>query len=273
MSCAAYEFFDAFQTRYRIARSPDGPWLAPERDTVDGRAFYAAKSVGYNDRRFFIGWIATREGQRDDGAWQWAGDMAVLEAFQEADGTLAFSLPAEEVDAFQVEYPVVLAPIDGADTQVGHGADDRHATWLGGRLPETCLITATLRIAPGTHGCGLLLRASDDADAAYAIRLEPLRNRVVLDRWPRQRIGEAQWEISGDRPFALELERPCPLPAGEHTLQVLLDGRLCRVIVDHRVALSGRVHEWPTGRLGLFVSDGKIDLDDLSVRLGPPAQS
>ena len=30
------EFSDAFQTRYRIAAGPDGPWLAPDRDTVDG---------------------------------------------------------------------------------------------------------------------------------------------------------------------------------------------------------------------------------------------
>ena len=71
------EFSDAFQTRYRIARQPDGPWLAPRRDTVDGRAFYAAKSVDHRGRRFFIGWIPTKQGESDAGAWQWAGDLAV----------------------------------------------------------------------------------------------------------------------------------------------------------------------------------------------------
>ena len=67
------EFTDRFVTRYRMSRSPEGPWLAPERDTIDGRGFYAAKSAEWDGRRLFFGWIASRQDERDDGRWLWAG--------------------------------------------------------------------------------------------------------------------------------------------------------------------------------------------------------
>ena len=38
------EFSDACVTRYRMSRSVNGPWITPEVDTFDGRAFYAAKN-------------------------------------------------------------------------------------------------------------------------------------------------------------------------------------------------------------------------------------
>ena len=60
-------------THYRLSKSLAGPWLAPENDTFDGRAFYAAKTAGDGERRYVFGWNPTREGERDEGAWQWAG--------------------------------------------------------------------------------------------------------------------------------------------------------------------------------------------------------
>lgn len=94
------EFSEAFTTRYRMARSPRGPWLVPEFDTLDGRAYYAAKSAALGDRRLFFGWIATREGELDDGPWQWAGTLSILEATQRADGTLAFHPTPELLASF-----------------------------------------------------------------------------------------------------------------------------------------------------------------------------
>ena len=94
------EFSESFTTRYRMSRSLHGPWLVPEHDTLDGRAYYAAKSAARDGRRFFFGWIASREGSSDDGAWQWAGTLSVLEAVQRADGTLRFHPPREFADTF-----------------------------------------------------------------------------------------------------------------------------------------------------------------------------
>ncbi|MFI5695886.1 glycoside hydrolase [Kribbella sp. NPDC051586] len=257
------EFSDAFQTRYRIARGPDGPWLAPARDTVDGRAFYAAKSVEHDGRRFFIGWIPTKQGD----AWQWAGDLAVLEARQDDDGTLAFTLPAEIIAAYADLQQVKLSPVDGAATEPGQGATDRYAAWIADPVPGRCVIDLTVDVAPGTQSLGLLLHAGADGEQATILRLEPQRDRVVLDNWPRGRTGPAQWQIKGDVPHVVELERPCPLPPGRRTIRVLLDGTTGQAIIDNRVALSFRCSNLGAGHVGFFVTDGSAEIISFTVNL------
>lgn len=267
------EFSDSFQTRYRMAKSPDVPWLAPEHDTVDGRAFYASKTIELGGERFFIGWIATREGDRDDGAWQWAGTMSVLRATQRADGTLGFGLPRSVVQLHESGLPEAgatsildtLTPLDEADASPGAGARTRYSAWLGPELPREALVTAEFDIHAGTHACGLLLRASEDGDHAYILRLEPMRGRLVFDRWPRGGTGGEQWQIHGDVPHVAELERPVALPAGRHTVQVHLDHDILVAVVDEAVALSTRVYDLETGRVGVFASDGAFDLARLDV--------
>jgi beta-fructofuranosidase len=267
------EFSDSFVTRYRMARSVDGPWSVPERDTVDGRAFYAAKSAALGNRRFFVGWIATKEGESDAGAWEWAGTMSTLEARQEADGTLSFRLPAEVVDSFALPYTVTLTDTVARDglslTQQATAfdvADSYRAVVSEQTMPAQFYAHVTIDIAPGTTECGLLIRSSADGDESYVLRIEPRRHRVVFDRWPRKRTGSMQWEISGDQPHAVELERPCPLQPGRHEVELLVEDSICVAVIDHSVVLSARMYDRPAGRLGLFTGEGSATFTDLRVR-------
>lgn len=253
------EFSDTFTTRYRMSRSLSGPWTAPEHDSIDGRAFYAAKSAEREGRRFFFGWIASREGSRDDGAWQWAGTLSVLEARQRPDGTLAFH-PADE---WRNTFTGATAALP-ADTRL-HAADGYDAVVATADAPAGFRLRARFDIAPGTAECGVLLRASADGDRAYALRLEPRRRRLVLDRWPRATTGTEQWQISGDVPHAVELERPVSLEPGDHELDVIVDGDLCVATVDDSVVLSTRLYDRPTGRVGAFVADGAVTITAFEV--------
>lgn len=268
------EFSDAFITRYRMSRTLDGPWLAPELDSLDGRAYYAAKSVDHYGRRLFFGWIATRAGSTDAGAWQWAGTMSVLEAVQRADGTLDFRLLPELLETFSDAQPATWQAADARAGSAGtthriSAPDSYDAIVTEGVLPDQCRISATIDIEPDTVECGLLLRASADGDTGYALRLEPRRGRVVFDRWPREPLGGEQWEISGDVPFVLELERPLPLDPGLHTIDVVLDGDILVATVDGRVTLSTRIYDHPAGHAGFFVGEGAATITDLSVTTRP----
>jgi beta-fructofuranosidase len=257
------EFSESFTTRYRMAKSPDGPWIVPARDTVDGRAFYASKTAERDGRRFFFGWIASKEDNRDDGAWQWAGTMSVLEARQNDDGTLAFSFADELVESFWDDIPVTF----GSALPVALDVPDGYTAMVSDEvLPRQFYARAVLQIEPDTTECGLLLRSSPDGDESYIIRLEPKRGRMVFDRWPRQINGDAQWHVSGDVPFEIELERPCELVPGEHTIELVVDGDLCVAVVDRQVALSTRIYGLPDGRIGVFAGEGTIALTDLEIR-------
>lgn len=257
------EFSDSFATRYRMSRSLTGPWLVPPHDTLDGRAFYAAKSAARGERRLFFGWIASREEGRDDGPWQWAGTLSVLEARQRPDGTLDFGPTDELLDVFDTAATLAVS---GLTTPGLLDASGRHvAVTSDTLLPETCHVSWRFRISDDTQETGLLLRASADCDTAYVLRLEPTRSRMVLDRWPRRRTGSEQWQISGDVPHVVELERPCDLSPGVHTLDVVLDGDICVASLDRAVTLSTRLYDLPTGHLGVFATEGTVHVESLTV--------
>lgn len=247
------EFSDVFATRYRVSDSADGPWRAPELDTVDGRAFYAAKTLELHGRRYFVGWIATKEGEVDSGGYQWAGTMAALEATQRSDGSLDFRMPVALLESFHVPL--------GLDVHTGlrlEAPDSYRVVMASQAVPAACRLRVDLRVEPGTKECGLLLRSSSDGDEGYVLRLEPQRHRMVLDRWPRGRTGAGQWEVRGDVPFAIETERPVPLPPGEHSIDVVMDESVLVAVVDQRVALSARIYDHAGGGLGVFVADGAV---------------
>src|SRR5262249_13307817 len=81
-------------THYRMSRSLQGPWLAPAVDTFDARAYYAAKSAGVGHQRYLFGWLPTRTHEKDDGEWNWGGQLVVHELLQGPEGLLALRAPA-----------------------------------------------------------------------------------------------------------------------------------------------------------------------------------
>jgi beta-fructofuranosidase len=128
-------------------------------------------------------------------------------------------------------------------------------------LPATCRIDVTITPADGTQGCGILLRGSDDFEQGYYVRLEPHRDRLVFDSWPRP----------GDRPYAVELERPLAMrPGTPIRLTVLLDGTCCVVYADNGtapVAMSTRLYDRPAGCGGVFVQEGCARFGGLALRV------
>jgi beta-fructofuranosidase len=265
------EFSERFTTRYRMSRSPLGPWQVPTTDdSLDGRAFYAAKTAAAEDgRRFAIGWIPTKVGDTDDGAWEWAGAMAVHELVPRSDGTLDVRLPDTVRTSFTEAHPLTFAPVLGAWDRLGADVPDGHASAVAGPLPDTFLLTVDVEIGDATGAVGVVLRSSDDGDEGYAVRLEPRAGRLTFDRWPRAVTGDAQWQISGDVPQVLELERAADLAPGPHRLEVLVDGSAFTAYLDGRVAMSGRMYDRRDGGLGLFVTEGRATFTDVRLRRRP----
>ncbi len=250
-------------THYRISKSLQGPWLAPTNDTFDGRAFYAAKTAGDGRRRFVFGWNPTREQERDDGQWQWGGDMVVHElAGLSADGFHVSALPELESSFTHpeaIDFQAHFGEWQVSESSYTVQADDHFAACTLGELPQSALIQANLSVQPQSRGCGLLLRCDQDMEHYYQLRWEPGRHRVVFDRWPRP----------GDQPFMLE--RPLQMSADEPLqLKIFIDGSIVAAYINDTVALNCRAYDHPTGQLGLFVAEGGARFDHVTVRSRPP---
>lgn len=243
------EFSERFVTRYRMSRSKTGPWITPGVDTFDGRAFYAAKTASDGHRRYAFGWNPTREGATDEGGWNWGGNLVVHELLQNRDGTLRVACPSTVRDAFR--QPVEPKFANGlGNVHVGDRLElsGGFACISAGATPSRGKLQARIRFDRSTRGCGLMLHVSDDYDSAYYIRLDPTRNRLVFDRWPRP----------GDVPFMVELERHIELASeNEVSLTVLVDGTVCVVYANDRVAMNSRMYNLKGGNWGAFVEEGK----------------
>jgi beta-fructofuranosidase len=264
-------FSERHITHYRMSRSLLGPWLCPADDAFDGRAYYAAKSAGDGNRRFLFGWLPTRRGERDDAPWEWGGNLVVHELRQRPDGTLAVRLPEAVQAAFGRALPLSFRPLLGEwkapdlneeqapDATPGAfraRAQSRFSALSLGPLPRESMVEATLTLAPGTAAAGLLLRAEGKLDGGYAVRVEPSRQRLVIDRWPRP----------GDQPFMLE--RPLALAPGKPVrLRALIDDTCLVVYADDETALSCRMYEPRGSELGLFVAEGETRFDEVALRV------
>lgn len=273
------EFSDRHVTRYRMSHSLEGPWTAPENDTFDGRAYYAAKSASDGQRRYMFGWNPTRDTQKDyQGSWQWGGNLVVHELVQEADGTLNVCVPDTVRDAFSQPVAFTLAnPLAGDHAGTGKfgedyfgvgstvlSAPDSYFAMQSDTPTQRLSIEATITFEESTRGCGLLLRTGADGQTGYQLRLEPGRQRLVLDSWPRP----------GDIPFMAGMERPLLLTSEVPVvLQVFLDGSLCEIYADDKVALSARLYNLTAGGWGVFVQEGSAEFEAIRLRTTPSAGS
>jgi beta-fructofuranosidase len=102
----------------------------------------------------------------------------------------------------------------------------------------------------------LLLRADEALERYYQVRLEPARQRMVVDRWPRP----------GDQPYLLE--RSLAMQPGQPVvLRAIVDGTCLVVYANEQVALSCRMYAHRSGHLGLFVAEGEARFDKLALRV------
>lgn len=268
-------FSERMLTHYRMSRSLGGPWTAPLNDSFDGRAFYAGKTVSDGGRRFVIGWNPTRiangrlrfalgwnpvaaEG-RDEGDWQWGGNLVVHDVMQEADGTLSVRILPEINSVFTKQARISLAPQMGRwsvreDSFAAH-VPDSFAWCRLGTMPAACSLEAMVTFSEQTRSCGIIMRADEALGEYYQVRLEPGQHRVVFDRWPRP----------GDEPFVLE--RPITLISGEPVhLQILIEGSVIVAYVNDRIALSTRGYDRMEGAWGVFVSEGTATFREVAVK-------
>lgn len=252
------EFTDMFVTRYRMARSINGPWITPEVDSFDGRAFYAGKTAEGEGHRYIFGWNPTRTERKDYMDWNWGGNLVVHEVIQNVDGTLSVRLPDSIKDYFANQKPVKFVdsfkaplPTEGTIHLDGLGS---FRCVSAEKLPEMAMIRATAIFTAPTKGFGVMLRTRSDFEVGYYVRIEPHRQRLVFDAWPRK----------GDCPQMIELERQIHVePDRPVQITIYVDDSLCEVYLDNQVAMSARMYNHVEGNWGLFVSEGCATFSDI----------
>lgn len=235
-------------TRYRYASSPNGPWICPPDDELDGPGFYAGKTAGDGEHRYLFGWCVNSQSGHDGAPWLWGGNLIVHELTSQPDGTLA------------VSRPTALSHLSSASTRKDHDvtidATNSFSFDVLGDLGQETLIDSEFAIEPGTRRVGLLLNTSQPLDVGYRLELDLVRKLMVFDRLDRP---------EGHPP--LVQRSALDLGASTHRLTVATDGEIFTVYLDNAVAFTCRGYDRRGSLTGFFVADGAAHITGSSTSL------
>jgi len=236
--------------RYRMSRSPFGPWLRPVVDTFDSDISRVLKSAAFSgNRRLGVTFLPTRKDGKNDGELLYAGNAVFREIIQFDDGTLGSKFPPEMIPpggspgtlsfdlltegATQHENDVRLESLEGFSA--GRVAD----------VPRDFRLSMEVTAQPNTGSFGLLLRGSEGFEGSCELRFLPFAAHVEL----------GSQTISGveglSEPFRLE---------------VVVKDDIFDVCIGARRCLIQRAPEANGDRLFFFCRNGQVSFENIELR-------
>lgn len=239
-----------WETRYRIADQFDGPWKVPEADDrLEGRDFYAAKTVSDGTHRYLVGWQAIRKNCSNQGRYLWGGNVVVHELIQREDGTLGTVMPA----TIQKEFVRCI----GSATDVRLTSKEGFSYQEIATMSNVCLIHTTLYWRTGTYAVGIMFHTDGERMEQWCqLRLELTHGRFTIER-----SGKTESDQFFDE------ERPIHFRKQQAEVKILTSNDIIVAYVDD-VALSGRCYGATVGMTGLFCEYGEVSADIFEVYSG-----
>ena len=243
--------------RYRMSRSPLGPWTCPRVDTFDGPMASVMKTAAFTgDRRLGVAFLPSLDGDRDDGGFMYAGNAIFREVFQHDDGTLGTRWPEEMIPASGEPMNLPFEAFPGAPSlseATSHLAAYRGGTLTG--VPQDFRLTCHLEPSAGAQCFGFCLRGEGGYDRGYDLRFWPQEGLVEVAR-PLAWMGESRMRsITGvdgmDRSFDVD---------------VVFRGDILDVCIDQRRTLICRCPEVKGDRLFISSLSADVTLSALTLR-------
>ena len=199
------------------------------------------------------------------------------------DGTLLSKLPKEVDESYNepVKYQIRSMLGNWNDGEKLHcdATGSYGYAFLDGPDRDDVLLDVVIEPAANTEAVGILIepRGGNHLDSGYSLAIEPMKERVVFDRWPaamdplwdslvlNERHGiEVRQEI--DSPL---VERPLAFTPGNglYHVQILRNGSAIECFVAGQVVASFRIYDNSnTDAWGLFVQEGSATFHDLNFR-------
>ena len=267
-------YTDRFETLYRMARSPKGPWITPKVDTFDTRCFYAAKHGTDGKDHYMYGWNPQRERNmwkfnpqeykgKDYNTWDWGGTMIVHKLVQNPDGTLSVTIPEAVDNAFPTCRAPKLEPLTGnwetGEDWASVSSPYGYSSLMMDKVPQCCKLDMTVRFDETPREFGIALQVDMDFAMGYYLIFEPNRHRI------QYKTGLRMYEDGGKMfPYEVEQERPFEWEAGkDYHVRVLVQDSILLLYVGDQVALGTRMFDRKNFHFGLFASDGSAKFSNI----------
>lgn len=233
---------------YRMSRTMHGPWLAPKDDAFDGRAYYAGRTFAMDGKRYLLGWVPTKVGDSDKGAFQWAGTFVPHQLYQREDGTLGCAMPdtvrAAFVEGENLEDVTLAAAPARQEKVLREDGGDFFKLELDVSFQE------------GTSTFGLRFYGNQETGESYQYLFHVGENRVIFEKSPNWPWPDEQ-NIGQERPIHLE-------PGKTYHVDLIVDDTIATLYVDG-VALNARAYRKFGTAVSAFATDGTVELKNITL--------
>ena len=244
---------------YSVAKDPRGPYVQPPVSASIDRPFvYAAKRMFDGQRHIWTGWLWDRSPRSDNGQPCWGGTQCSPRELVAGPGGQIYCRPVPEVSAVFTRCVLDLAQKPALATASEHwhytadglaGNGDAAGSSCAVRVPDHYMLQCKFELDPKAVFT-LTMRQGEDSDSGYSLVLRP---------------GKQEAEISSDsfrehRRIELDTSRPI-------TIRAFVQGSMIETFINDQYALSCRGYDYPTGKLGLAVSGGRVKVSELTIKI------
>ena len=234
------EYSDKNITRYIMSKSINGPWVMPVDDAFDGRAYYAAKSVCDNEKRYLFGWLPTKINNIDWEGWMWGGNLVVHEIYPREDGTLACRMP----ESLKKTWKAVSTHEDVTAANTSGKSD----VLLFPETGSTYRLDAVLEYAEGARSFGLEVGYNHNEKKGYKFEFFP---------------GEKlfKWDSVAQMINSKDVTRPFTTGANQSILiSIIKNEDMCVMYVNDEYALSTRMYDIAGRDISFFAVGGSAQI-------------
>jgi len=241
----------------RYAQEIDGPYLDPVSRALDTPILYAAKRMFDGRRHILTGWLRDLSPERDDGGFQWGGVQCVpRELYAGPDGQL-YSRPVAEATAVFTRTALDLASHPRPNLQSLRwdygdagliGRSEGGQSQCSFEVPGDYMLECRLRLREKAV-CTLAMREGEAFGSGYRLTIKP---------------DAQEAEIAG--PGFRYVRRISLDPSRAISVQAFVVGTTIECFINDAFAFSCRAYNDPSGRLGLNVAGGRMDVSALTVK-------
>ena len=275
-----YLFFCNGETntvRYRVSDRLEGPYRCPIDDILLPPYMYAPRSATSNGKRYLLPWAADRLDGRDDylpglnfskglgeTGFAWGGVLGTPQHIRTTpDGGLGLFYPGivDSLAGAELISPNLLemASSERGEWKPGSGglsasSDQGFARAVLAAGGRDYIFYAKITIKRGV-AAGVILRADENGEGGYFLRIEPGTGSVSLWRYPRIWMRSRPLGIKIN-PELLDYNRPLEL-------KIILHRHILDAYLDDRHVISCAVHDYKEGKFGVFVEDAEAEFSVL----------
>lgn len=244
------EYSDQSKPRYRMSKNINGPWLKPADDSIDGRAYYAARTAFDGSRRVLFGWVPTREKSQGDMVnWEWGGTYVPLELQPREDGTLATKLPDKLSEQFEDSLKIADFSVDSESS--------RTEKIIAENVGKHFVLDMDVSCGENISDIGLRAFKNTTTDESYQYLFSADDQRVIFDKSP-----EWPWYQMMNK----GLDRPLPKKNfQEMHIKLMVDDDIL-ILVVNGISLIARVYQNFGDDLAVFASYGSAKFKNVVLK-------